>query len=121
MDIRFIITSLGRERIFWCFCLLVNRMCGVEQAFVQTAVTGTPDSCAWVRGAAAQYPRKRVQQAMPFVLFLSVCVCLKKVASPFSKSVSEEVNQIVQVALGWAEGEGSPGYKGIWTRNLVAP
>ena len=30
MAIRFVIASLDRERIFWCFCLLVNRMCGVE-------------------------------------------------------------------------------------------
>ena len=49
------------------------------------------------------------------------CVCLKNVASPLSKSVSEGVNQIVQVVLGWAEGEGSPVCEGIWTLNLVAP
>ena len=48
-------------------------------------------------------------------------MCLKNVASRFSKSVSEGVNQIVQVALGWAEGEGSLVYKSIWTLNLVAP
>lgn len=96
-----------------------NVWCGV--GIVQTAVTGTPESCVQVRGAAAHYPRKRVQQALFFVLFLSVCVCLKNVASRFSKSVSEGVNQIVQVALGWAEGEGSLVYKSIWTLNLVAP
>lgn len=43
-------------------------------------------------------------------LCMCECVCLKNVASPLSKSVSEGVNQIVQVVLGWAEGEGSPVY-----------